>query len=47
MNTMQLIKLKNVVDNEAYLIVKNLSTMDIGKTKDAIHDERENTKFNR
>lgn len=47
MNTMQLIKLKNVVDNEAYLTVKNLSTMDIGKTKDAIHDESENTKFNR
>jgi regulator of cell morphogenesis and NO signaling len=49
MNTMQLIKLKNVVDNEAYLTAKTLNTTDIDfiETKDAIHGETGNTKFNR
>jgi regulator of cell morphogenesis and NO signaling len=47
MNTMQLIKLKNVVANEAYFTVKTLNTTDIDKTKDMIYDESDNTKFNK
>lgn len=49
MNTIQLIKLKNVVGNEAYLTAKTLNTtnIDCNETKDAIHGESDNTKFNR
>src|SRR5690348_13097885 len=46
---MQLIKLKNVVGNEAYLTAKTLNTtnIDCNETKDAIHGESDNTKFNK
>jgi len=44
---MQLIKLRNVVANEAYFTAKILNTTDIDKAKDVIYDESDNTKFNK
>jgi len=46
---MQLIKLKNLVGNEAYLTAKTLNTtnIDCNETKDAIHGESDDTKFNK
>jgi regulator of cell morphogenesis and NO signaling len=49
MNTMQLIKLKNVVANEAYLTSKILNTTDTdcNETKNAIYEESNNAKFSK
>ena len=48
MNTVPLIKLKDVVGNEAYFSAKTLNAMNIdgNEIKDAI-DEGDNTKFNK